>query len=180
MLVWRYLLLLYLLFQESLELEIGGPKVQGRRSVLQNFGAIAGSLLLGDHPTIANAVETSKDLNFDTYRVIPDASPSLSPKIEAINVSRCLRPAFFCEISHFFTINLCLCFFSFMTEIDLLKADFSNKRRGCMVRRASQLGQRSQFAGRHSPSNLCIAIEKRVENSCWIGTSSSQVPAYSR
>ena len=94
--VGRNVVLSLLFLQEISSLQLSGSDIQGRRSVLQNIGgALAGGLLLGDHPTKVKAVETSNELSFDAYRVIPDASASLRPTIEPIDVSHrhtCVPP----------------------------------------------------------------------------------------
>jgi hypothetical protein len=80
-----------LLLQGVSSLDLGSPKTNalGRRQVLQRVaGSIAaGTLAEWVNPLQAMASENpSVDGQFKTYRVIPDASSSLKPRIKSMEV----------------------------------------------------------------------------------------------
>jgi hypothetical protein len=85
-----------LLLRGISSLDLGSPKnirtasnVLGRRNMLQR---VAGSIAVGTlaewvNPLQAMASESpSDDEQFQTYRVIPDASSSLKPRIKSVQV----------------------------------------------------------------------------------------------
>jgi hypothetical protein len=80
-----------LLLQGVSSLDLGSPKTNalGRRQVLQRVaGSIAaGTLTEWVNPLQAMALESvSAEKEFQTYRVIPDASSSLKPRIKSVQV----------------------------------------------------------------------------------------------
>jgi hypothetical protein len=85
-----------LLLQEISSLNLGNSKnintasgALGRRNMLQQ---VAGSIAVGSmagwvNPSQAMALESPKtEKEFQTYRVIPDASASLNPTIKSVQV----------------------------------------------------------------------------------------------
>jgi hypothetical protein len=85
-----------LLLRKISSLDLGNPKnirtssnALGRRNMLQQVaGSIAvGSLAEWVNPLQAMASESrSTEKEFQTYRVIPDASSSLKPRIQSVQV----------------------------------------------------------------------------------------------
>jgi hypothetical protein len=87
----RSVFLLGLLFRGIWSLDLGGPKTNelGRRNLLKKVaGSIAaGTLAAWVDPLQVMALETPyNDDIFQAYRIVPDASSKLNPRIKKVQV----------------------------------------------------------------------------------------------